>query len=76
MKISTKTKTFEIGNEKKITFIVGPCVIESRKFALETAEFIKNLFDDLGANFIYKSSFDKANRFSWPRFRAGLKYFS
>lgn len=69
MKISTKTKEFEIANNKEITFIVGPCVIESREFALETAGFLKDLFDNLGANFIYKSSFDKANRSSINAFR-------
>ena len=69
MKITTKLKSFEIDNKSKLTFIVGPCVIENRKFALETASFLKDLFESLDVNFIYKSSFDKANRTSVNSFR-------
>ena len=47
-----------------LTLISGPCAIESEKMALHTAEFLKNITDNLGINFIYKSSFDKANRSS------------
>jgi 2-dehydro-3-deoxyphosphooctonate aldolase (KDO 8-P synthase) len=50
-------------------FIIGPCVIESRNFALETAEELKGIFDSAGLPFIYKSSFDKANRSSSSSFR-------
>ncbi|WP_439670921.1 3-deoxy-8-phosphooctulonate synthase [Cupriavidus necator] len=50
-------------------FISGPCVIESRAFALETAEALKQIFDAAGLPFVYKSSFDKANRSSVSSFR-------
>lgn len=52
-----------ISNEH-LTLISGPCAIESEKMALDTAEFLKELTNKLGINFIYKSSFDKANRSS------------
>ncbi|WP_052360342.1 3-deoxy-8-phosphooctulonate synthase [Solidesulfovibrio alcoholivorans] len=61
-------KTCEI-NLNSIFFICGPCVIESRSFALETAEQLKNIFTSLSIPFIYKSSFDKANRTSSTSFR-------
>ncbi|MGZ3254603.1 MAG: 3-deoxy-8-phosphooctulonate synthase [Burkholderiaceae bacterium] len=50
-------------------FICGPCAIESRSFALETAEELKGIFDKAGLPFVYKSSFDKANRSSSSSFR-------
>ena len=49
--------------------IAGPCVIESEQFALETAGQLKELTDRLNIHFIYKSSFDKANRTSDQSFR-------
>ena len=52
-----------VSNEH-LTLISGPCAIESEKMALDTAEFLKELTNKLGINFIYKSSFDKANRSS------------
>lgn len=52
-----------------VFFISGPCAIESRSFALETAEELKGIFDKAGLPFIYKSSFDKANRSSGKSFR-------
>ncbi len=54
----------EIGNDLPLTFICGPCQLESRQHALETAEFLRELFRRAGAGFIYKTSFDKANRSS------------
>ncbi len=50
-------------------FIVGPCVIEDRSFALETAAELKKIFTSARLPFIYKSSFDKANRSSIASFR-------
>lgn len=50
-------------------FIVGPCVIEDRSFALETAEALMGIFKSVNLPFIYKSSFDKANRTSIASFR-------
>lgn len=49
--------------------ICGPCVIESRDFAIETAEELRSLFHKVGVPLIYKSSFDKANRTSVHSFR-------
>ncbi|MBL6700620.1 MAG: 3-deoxy-8-phosphooctulonate synthase [Gammaproteobacteria bacterium] len=51
-------------SNKHLTLISGPCAIESEIMALDTAEFLKELTNKLGINFIYKSSFDKANRSS------------
>jgi len=53
----------------RFTVICGPCVIESRSFALETAEQLKEIFAAAGIDFVYKSSFDKANRSSGSSFR-------
>lgn len=60
---------FEVGLNKPIFLIAGPCVIESRELAFETAEILKNLTAELGVPFIYKSSFDKANRSSASSYR-------
>ena len=53
----------------RLFFIAGPCAMESRSFALETAEELKDIFAKAGLFFIYKSSFDKANRSSAKSFR-------
>lgn len=53
----------------QLFFFCGPCAIESRSFALETAEQLKEIFDKQGLPFVYKSSFDKANRSSGSSFR-------
>lgn len=55
---------YKIANNLPITLIAGPCQMESRNHALETAEFIKKTADKFGVNLIYKTSFDKANRTS------------
>lgn len=60
---------FEVGLDKPLFLIAGPCVIESRTLALETAQALKELTARLGIPFIYKSSFDKANRSSHASFR-------
>jgi 2-dehydro-3-deoxyphosphooctonate aldolase (KDO 8-P synthase) len=54
---------------KALQFIAGPCAIESRQFALETAEELKGIFAVAGIPLTYKSSFDKANRSSASGFR-------
>ena len=54
----------ELGNNKPLVLIAGPCQIESLDHTLETAHNIKETCDSLGIKFIYKSSFDKANRSS------------
>lgn len=53
-----------IGNDLQISFICGPCQLESRDHAMETAHWLKEVFERLGVNLIYKTSFDKANRSS------------
>ncbi|MAZ65649.1 MAG: 3-deoxy-8-phosphooctulonate synthase [Kangiellaceae bacterium] len=60
---------FEVGIDKPFFLIAGPCVIESEELALETAGFLKEVTSRLGIPFIYKSSFDKANRSSHNSFR-------
>jgi len=60
---------FEIGNNSPFFLIAGPCVIESEDLALETAGYLKEITTRLNIKFIYKSSFDKANRLSSQSFR-------
>jgi 2-dehydro-3-deoxyphosphooctonate aldolase (KDO 8-P synthase) len=59
----------EIGPNRRLFFIAGPCVIESEAFALDTAARLRAIADRLGVLLIYKSSFDKANRSSGASFR-------
>ena len=72
---------FEVGLDQPFFLIAGPCVIESRQLAIDTAGQLKEIAGSLGIPFIYKSSFDKANRSSGKSFRgpgidAGLKILS
>jgi 2-dehydro-3-deoxyphosphooctonate aldolase (KDO 8-P synthase) len=60
---------FQAGNDQPLFLISGPCVIESEQLALDTAGQLKEMADRLGIPFIYKSSFDKANRSSVTSFR-------
>jgi len=60
---------FDIGLEHPFFLIAGPCVIESRELAFDTAGRLKEITSRLGIPFIYKSSFDKANRSSGKSFR-------
>ena len=69
---------FQAGLDQPIFLVAGPCVIESRQLALDTAGMLKEICAELGVPFIYKSSYDKANRSSGKSFRgpgadAGLK---
>lgn len=64
-----KVKNFFIGKGEPLAVISGPCVIESEEHALEAAHTLKEIFQSLGINFIYKSSYDKANRSSFSSFR-------
>jgi 2-dehydro-3-deoxyphosphooctonate aldolase (KDO 8-P synthase) len=69
---------FEVGLDRPLFLIAGPCVIESRELAMETAGRLKEITGRLGVPFIYKSSFDKANRssigsFRGPGMEGGLK---
>ena len=55
---------YEIGNDKPLTILAGPCAMESRDHALMTAERLKTISENVGLNIVYKSSYDKANRTS------------
>ncbi len=72
---------FEVGLDQPFFLIAGPCVIESMQLQLDTAGTLKEITDALGIPFIFKSSFDKANRTSGSSFRGpgleeGLKVLS
>jgi len=69
---------YEVGLDRPLFLIAGPCVIESEGLAQESAGMLKAITDELGIPFIYKASFDKANRSSLNSFRglgteAGLR---
>ncbi|MCX5702522.1 MAG: 3-deoxy-8-phosphooctulonate synthase [Candidatus Omnitrophica bacterium] len=69
-----RVNNISIGNNNPLVLIAGPCVIESEKSCLETAERLKELAEKLGVPFIFKASFDKANRLSIDSYRGpGLK---
>lgn len=61
--------SISLGNELPLVIIAGPCVIESLDFTLHTAETLRNIVSHAGLPFIYKSSFDKANRTSLASYR-------
>src|SRR6185437_13509218 len=60
---------FEVGLDQPLFLIAGPCVVESQQLQLDTAGTLKEITGRLGINFIFKSSFDKANRTSSKSFR-------
>ena len=60
---------FEAGNDQPVFLIAGTCVVESEAMSIETAGTLKEICAGLGVNFIYKSSYDKANRSSAGSFR-------
>ena len=64
-----KLTHFEAGNDRPIFLIAGTCVVESEAMAIDTAGLLKEICSQLGVPFIYKSSFDKANRSSAGSFR-------
>ena len=69
---------FEVGNDRKLFLIAGPCVIESEALAAETAHALARIAERCGVGLVYKSSFDKANRTSrrsyrGPGLEAGLR---
>ncbi len=66
---SWKLLDFEVGLDKPLFLMAGPCAIESEQLAIDTAGYLKEVTSKLGINFIYKSSFDKANRSSGKTFR-------
>lgn len=64
-----KLCNFEVGLDQPLFLIAGPCVIESEQMAMDTSGQLKEITSKLGIPFIYKSSFDKANRSSSKSFR-------
>jgi len=60
---------FEVGLDKPLFLIAGPCVVESRQMALDTGYALKEICKELDLPFIYKSSYDKANRSSGKSYR-------
>ena len=69
-----KIGNINIGDKNPLVLIAGPCVIESEKHCLDTAKQIKDITQELHIPFIFKSSFDKANRLSIDSYRGpGLK---
>ena len=63
-----KLRDFEIGGDK-LTILAGPCAIESQEILEQTAKGLKEITKELDINFVFKSSFDKANRSSITSFR-------
>ncbi len=75
---SVQIKNIKIGGNNPLILIAGPCVIETKKSCFEAAERLKDIAQKIDIPFIFKSSFDKANRTSLKSFRglgvtAGLK---
>ncbi len=66
---SMKLCGFEVGLDQPLFLIAGPCVIESMQLQLDVAGKLKEITDKLGIHFVFKSSFDKANRTSGTSFR-------
>jgi len=64
-----KLLDFHVGIDQPLFLIAGPCVIESESLAMESSSYLKKVCAELDINFIYKSSFDKANRTSADSFR-------
>ena len=64
-----KLRDFKIDNNEKMTLMGGMNVLESRDLAMEVAEKFKDVTDKNGINYIFKGSFDKANRSSINSFR-------
>ena len=60
---------FEVGLERPFFLIAGPCVVESEQLQMDTAGALKEITSSLGIPFIFKSSFDKANRSSGSTYR-------
>ena len=73
-----KLLDYDVGNDRPLFLIAGPCVIESRELTLQVAATLKEITQRLGVAFVFKASFDKANRsssrsFRGPGIEAGLR---
>jgi 2-dehydro-3-deoxyphosphooctonate aldolase (KDO 8-P synthase) len=64
-----KLLDYDVGNDRPLFLIAGPCVIESRDLTLQVAATLKEITQRLGVAFVFKASFDKANRSSTRSFR-------
>ena len=64
MSTSVSVGGLEIGNDKPLVILAGPCAMESRQHALDMAGALKEMTDKIGIGLVYKTSFDKANRTS------------
>jgi 2-dehydro-3-deoxyphosphooctonate aldolase (KDO 8-P synthase) len=64
-----KLHTFDVGNHAPLFLIAGPCVVESERLVMHVAETLKSITDRLAMPFVFKASFDKANRTSSKSFR-------
>jgi 2-dehydro-3-deoxyphosphooctonate aldolase (KDO 8-P synthase) len=62
-------KSVTIGNNRSLCLMAGPCVIESEEICFEIAEFLKNIAEKLNIGYVFKASFDKANRTSIDSYR-------
>src|ERR1044072_265798 len=60
---------FDVGLDRPLFLIAGPCVVESEQLQIDVAGTLKEITAALGVNFIFKSSYDKANRSSGTSFR-------
>jgi len=70
MKMHTvKVKDIPFNNNNPLVLIAGPCVIESKELVLRVAKYIKDITEELGVRFIFKTSYDKANRSSIRSYR-------
>lgn len=65
---TVKLRDFEIGGDK-LTILAGPCAMESKDILFSSAEALKKITDDIGVNFVFKCSYDKANRTSLTSYR-------
>ena len=63
------TDSIEVGNDKMV-LLAGPCVVESEELCLQVAEEMKSISEELEINYVFKASFDKANRTSKQSFRS------
>jgi 2-dehydro-3-deoxyphosphooctonate aldolase (KDO 8-P synthase) len=73
-----KLLNYDVGNDRPLFLIAGPCVVESRELTLQVAATLKEITQRLGVAFVFKASFDKANRsssrsFRGPGIEAGLR---
>ncbi len=67
--MTVRIGNYEVGNKQSLLLIAGPCVIESWDQIYSTGSALKDICKELGINYVFKASFDKANRTSYNSFR-------